>query len=110
MAAVVVSGQIECVSDAGRLWRAVADTDRLNRVTGAHALDAKLADPWFNLAVLHVDGGKSTEAIAAYAEYVKRDAGSGWAKLARARKGELEKKVTPAKPSKADKPVKKPNE
>ncbi len=49
MAAVVVSGRIECVSDAKRLWRAVADTDRLNRVTGAHALDAKLTDGHFDI-------------------------------------------------------------
>jgi predicted Zn-dependent protease len=55
----------------------------------AVTLDAKLADPWFNLAGIYEQAGNLEQAIAALDEYTKRDAASGWAKAARARKAEL---------------------
>lgn len=69
----------------------------------AAKLDAKLADPYFNLAVLHEDAGESDKAIAMLDEYTKRDAGSGWAKAARAKKATLANKPTDAKAEKKDK-------
>jgi beta-barrel assembly-enhancing protease len=59
------------------------------------ALDGKLADPFFNLGVVYTDTKQGPKATVAYDEYAKRDASSGWTKLARARKAEL----TPKKPA-----------
>ena len=47
------------------------------------------ADPWFNLGTMHAEAGDVERAMAAWDEYTKRDAGTGWAKAVRAKKAEL---------------------
>ena len=52
----------------------------------ATSIDPKLADPWFNQAVMMTDAGDRKAAAKAWDEYLTRDSTSGWAKAARARK------------------------
>jgi predicted Zn-dependent protease len=62
----------------------------------AAAMDGKLADPWFNLGVVHADAGKKDEAAAAFDKYAALDKDSGWSKKARAQHAALAPKP-PAK-------------